>query len=196
VVPLPRHFYARPAVQVARDLLGAVLTHETPAGRLSGRIVETEAYGGEDDPASHAYRGRTRRNSVMFGPSGYAYVYRSYGIHACLNAVAGPDGVAGAVLIRAVEPLEGINIMEQNRGGRRGFEVCNGPGKLCQALDIGLDLNGEDLTAGPLHIDSGVAPGAIESSGRIGLSQAQELRFRFYVARSPYVSRGRPQVTQ
>lgn len=181
---------------MARDLLGTVLIHETPAGNLSGRIVETEAYGGAEDPGSHAFRGRTLRNSIMFGPPGHAYVYRSYGIHACLNAVTGRDGVPGAVLIRALEPLLGLDAMQRNRGGRTGAEVCNGPGKLCQALAIGLELNGEDLTNGRLRIEPGPLPASIGSSGRIGLSQGQEFPHRFFVTGSSFVSRGRPYVTQ
>jgi DNA-3-methyladenine glycosylase len=191
VNPLPRSFYARPALIVAPGLLGAVLVHSTPQGVLSGRIVETEAYGGGEDPGSHAFRGRTRRNSVMFGPPGHAYVYRSYGIHACLNAVTDEDGIPGAVLIRALEPLTGVTVMEHYRGGRRGTDLCNGPGKLCQALAIGLDLNGADLTKGALWIEPGVRPGAVETSARIGLSRGNDLQHRFLIPGSLCVSRGR-----
>lgn len=194
---LPLDFYARPALEVAPDLIGTVLIHDTTSGALSGMIVETEAYGGEDDPASHAFRGRTPRNGVMFGPAGHAYVYRSYGIHACLNVVTDCDGVPGAVLIRALEPLHGIEAMQRNRGGRTGVQLCNGPGKLCQALGIGLELNGADLMTGPLWIEAGSAgTHGIETSGRIGVSQGESLPHRFYLAGSPYVSPGRPYVTQ
>jgi DNA-3-methyladenine glycosylase len=194
---LPLDFYARPALEVAPDLVGRVLIHNTTSAALSGMIVETEAYSGKEDPASHAFRGRTPRNSVMFGPAGHAYVYRSYGIHACLNVVTDCDGVPGAVLIRALEPLHGIDVMERNRGGRAGVQLCNGPGKLCQALGIGLELNGADLLTGPLCIKAGSAgTHYIETSGRIGISRGESLPHRFYVAGSPYVSRGRPYVTQ
>lgn len=173
-----------------------VLVHETPASRLSGRIVETESYGGEEDPGSHAFRGRTRRNAVMFGPPGHAYVYRSYGIHACLNAVTDDTDTAGAVLIRALEPLDGIAVMEGNRGGRGLSELCNGPGKLCAALSIGLELNGTDLTASPLWIERGEPAGNVMRTGRIGLSHGADLQLRFAVADSSHISRKRPQVTQ
>jgi DNA-3-methyladenine glycosylase len=172
------------------------LIHNTAAGSLSGTIVETEAYTGAEDPGSHAFRGPTPRNSVMFGPPGHAYVYRSYGIHACLNVVTDPEGVPGAVLIRALEPLRGIEIMTRNRGGKAGVELCNGPGKLCQALGIGLNLNGADLSNGPLCLEAGTVPERIERSSRIGLTQGADLPYRFYVAGSRYVSRGRPYVTQ
>lgn len=194
--PLPRAFYARGAADVARDLLGATLVHETRSGRLSGRIVETEAYGGADDPGSHAFRGRTDRNSVMFGPPGHAYVYRSYGIHACLNAVTDAAEVAGAVLIRALEPITGISLMQRNRGGRLPGELCNGPGKLCQALEISLELNGADLTGGPLRVESGTPPETVAVTGRVGLSRGGDMPLRFLVGDSPYVSRGRAQLTQ
>jgi DNA-3-methyladenine glycosylase len=173
-----------------------ILVHQIPAGRLSGRIVETESYGGAKDPGSHAFRGRTRRNAVMFGPPGHAYVYRSYGIHACLNAVTDDIDVAGAVLIRALEPLDGITIMEGNRGGRGRSDLCNGPGKLCAALSIGLELNGSDLTAPPLWIERGEPVRNVTRTGRIGLSQGADLQLRFADADSPYVSRKRAQVTQ
>jgi DNA-3-methyladenine glycosylase len=194
--PLPRIFYARAAADVARDLLGSVLVHATPMGALSGRIVETEAYGGDEDPGSHAFRGRTARNSVMFGPPGHAYVYRSYGIHACLNAVTGTEGRPGAVLIRALEPVSGIEVMEANRGARPVRDLCNGPGKLCQALAIGLDLNGLDLTDSELWIERGGNPASILTTGRVGLSRGQDLQLRFVVSDSPFLSRRAPQLTQ
>lgn len=190
--PLSRGFYARPALEVARDLLGAVLVHDTPSGRLSGRIVETEAYGGSEDPGSHAFRGRTARNSVMFGPPGHAYVYRSYGIHACLNAVTDAEGTAGAVLIRALEPLNGIEEMERNRGGRPLADLCNGPGKLCQALNIGLDLNGIDLTGSELWIEPAIRPPVVVTTTRIGLSRGEDLQLRYVIPGSPYLSRVMP----
>lgn len=193
---LPRDFYARPAAQVARDLLGALLVHVTPAVRLAGRIVETEAYGGGEDPGSHAFRGRTARNSVMFGPPGHAYVYRSYGVHACLNAVTESEGRPGAVLIRALAPMDGIEVMERNRGRHSPEALCNGPGKLCQAMAIGLDLNGLDLVGSELWIEAGSSRVPVGTTSRIGLSRGQELQLRFVILDSPYLSRRTAQLTQ
>lgn len=192
--PFPIEFYARPTAEVARDLLGAVLVHRTRSGLISGQIVETEAYCGSEDPGSHAFRGSTPRNEVMFGAPGRAYVYRSYGIHACLNAVTESEGNPGAVLIRALQPLSGLHLMERNRG--RCDDLCNGPGKLCQALGIGLELNGADLTGTELYIELGEAPAAVGVSGRIGLSRGADLQLRFFLPGSPFVSRGKPHVTQ
>src|SRR3989442_6183331 len=149
---LRRAFYAHDRVTRARDLLGRILFFDSPKGLLSGRIVETEAYTGAADPASHAYRGATPRNMVMFGPAGYAYVYFTYGMHHCLNVVAGRRGTAGAVLLRSLEPLGGLAVM-QDHGVRGGDErLCSGPGKICKALGLTLPHNGVDLTRGPLGI--------------------------------------------
>src|SRR5437660_6382099 len=137
-------FYERPVLKVARDLVGCVVTHDG----CSGVIVETEAYH-DSEPACHAYVGLTERTRVLFGPPGRAYVYRSYGIHACLNAVCEPPGVGAAVLIRALEPVEGVDAMRARRGLERIEDLCSGPGKLTQALGIGLQLNDTSLTAGP-----------------------------------------------
>jgi DNA-3-methyladenine glycosylase len=158
---LPRDFYARPTLEVARDLIGTVFVHESPAGLASGVIVETEAYIGESDPACHAAPGRTRRNALLYGPPGIAYVYLNYGIHYLANAVTEPDGWPAAVLIRALEPLDGEPLMRRRRAretGRqaRGFaraELCRGPGNLARALGISLRQNGCDLTDGRLRIE-------------------------------------------
>lgn len=182
-------FYARPVLDVARDLLGCVLTH---AG-CGGVIVETEAYH-ESEAACHAHVGLTARTHVLFGPPGRAYVYRSYGIHALLNAVTGDDGVGAAVLIRALEPLEGVETMRERRGGVADRHLCSGPGKLTQALGVGLGLNGTSLVSGPLEIhpfDSGTAP-QIVTGPRVGITKAAELPWRFCDASSALVSRPWP----
>jgi DNA-3-methyladenine glycosylase len=184
---MKRGFYSRPVLDVARDLIGCVVSHEGSAGV----IVETEAYH-RSEPACHAYVGLTDRTWVLFGPPGRAYVYRSYGIHACLNAVCEPEGVAAAVLIRALEPVDGVELMRERRGVTRLEELCSGPGKLTQALGIGLELNGSDLTAGPIVITA--RPRAwrdvqIVASRRIGITKAAELPWRFTARGSRFLSR-------
>lgn len=187
---LPVSFYlAGDTPTIARALLGKILIHETDQGRVGGRIVETEAYLAKHDPASHAARGQTRRNTSMFGQPGTSYVYISYGIHHCLNVVCQSQGIGEAVLIRALEPLEGLALMRNNRGGVVDKQLTNGPGKLCQALDIDLRLDGHDLAAHPLYLLTGDPPAAIGTSSRIGLSVGRELPLRFYVADNSYVSR-------
>lgn len=186
---LARAFYERPTFEVARDLLGQVVVSASPPGRTAGRIVETEAYLGGDDPASHAARLSTGRVEVMWGDVGIAYVYRSYGIHAMLNVVAKPMGATGAVLIRALEPLEGVEIMRSRRGFIDERRLCSGPGKLCQALGIGLDMHGTDLvTSDALWISPGEPARDVSTSGRIGISRATEHPWRFWVTGNPYVS--------
>jgi DNA-3-methyladenine glycosylase len=174
-------------LEVARDLIGCVVSH----GGCAGVIVETEAYH-ESEPACHAFVGLTARTSTLFGPSGRAYVYRSYGIHAMLNAVTGPAGVGAAVLIRALEPLEGVPLMAERRGLSSVRELCSGPGKLTQALGIGLDLNGSDLAAGPIAFSGRPAAwrdAAIVSGPRIGITKAVALPWRFCAAGSVFLSR-------
>ena len=186
---LPQSFYARPALEVAPDLLGKILCRRKRGAITSGRIVEVEAYLGEADPASHAYRGLTNRNRAMFGPPGRAYVYFTYGSHHCMNVVTGPEGVAMAVLIRALEPLDGISIMKRRRGRDRIVDLTSGPGKLTEALSIGADDYGRDLTREPLWIcEDGVRP-EVARTPRIGISRAENLRFRFAVPGSPCLSR-------
>ncbi|MGI8556819.1 MAG: DNA-3-methyladenine glycosylase [Solirubrobacteraceae bacterium] len=183
-----RGFYARPVLEVARGLLGCLVSH----GACAGRIVETEAYH-ECEPACHAWAGRTRRSAPLFGLPGRAYVYRSYGIHALLNAVVEPEGVGAAVLIRALEPVEGLELMRERRGRTALLELCSGPGKLSQALGIELAHNGGDLLDGPVRIHQpAAAAGPVAVSERIGISKAVELPWRFSVAGSPFVSRPRP----
>lgn len=190
---LRRSFYERAAVDVAPDLLGKVLVRQLAGRRLSGRIVEVEAYMGRLDPASHAYRGPTSRNRVMFGPAGRLYVYVSYGMHHCLNVVTDAPGVAGAVLVRALEPLEGVEIMEENRGRRPRVDLCSGPGKLCAALGITRDQYGADLEGPEVWLeDDGSMPPETATSGRVGIREGWELPWRYYVPDSPYLSRGKP----
>jgi DNA-3-methyladenine glycosylase len=193
---LERAFYERPTVDVARDLLGQVLVSETPQGRTAGRIVETEAYLGADDPASHAARLRTGRVEVMWGEPGIAYVYRSYGIHAMLNVVTEPLGTTGAVLIRALEPMIGVDLMRVRRCLDDERLLCSGPGKLCQALAIGLDLHGTDLvTSNRLWISPGDSPRDVSTSGRIGISHGQAYRWRYWTTGNPHVSAHRRAVS-
>lgn len=174
VPPLPRDFYARDPVAVARELLGCRLVREIDGHRESGRITETEAYVGAEDSASHAYRGMTPRNRVMFGPPGHAYVYFIYGMHNMLNVVTGPPDEPWAVLIRSMRPEDGIESMRTRRLGRR--PLSDGPGKLCQALAIDRELNGWDLTkAKSLWIEAAGTPPAtaqIQAGPRVGIDYA------------------------
>jgi DNA-3-methyladenine glycosylase len=175
---------------LARDLLGRVLFYKTPEGLLAGRIVETEAYTGASDPASHAFRGPTARNAVMFGAAGHAYVYFSYGMHHCLNVTAEVRGTAGAVLLRALEPLAGAEMMRAR--GDRGSEarLLSGPGKIGRAFGLTLEDNGRDFTRGPLGIAAGspLPDSGVAVSPRIGISRAVDLPYRFAVIDSPSVS--------
>ncbi len=183
-------FYDRSVHEVARDLIGCIVRHGTTAGR----IVEVESYH-QSEPACHAYAGLTPRTRVLFGPPGHAYVYRSYGIHALLNCVAEGDGIGAAVLVRALEPLEGVSEMERRRGPRPARDLCSGPGKLTQALGVGLDLNGVSLPAGPILVEPrplGDRPPLIEIDERVGITKAVELPWRFCDATSDCVSRPWP----
>ena len=188
--PLPRSFYARPARIVARDLLGRVLVSESPEGRTSGTIVETEAYTGPEDPACHAAVriGRTRRNDPLYGAPGTAYIHLNYGVHWCLNAVTDREGHPAAVLIRALEPLEGIGIMRVRRGRD---EFTNGPARLTQALGIGPQHQRHFLDDPPLWIGDGdpVAEEQVIKAPRVGISRAVSWELRYYVKDNAWVSR-------
>jgi DNA-3-methyladenine glycosylase len=187
--PLGRVFYLRPAVQVARELLGKILAFEG----ASGRIVETEAYLGEDDGAAHSGRGITPRTRVIFGPPGHAYVYFIYGMYDCLNIVCEPEGIAGCVLIRALEPLTGLDQMRARRPvARRDEDLANGPGKLTRALGIRIAHNGVDLTRGPITIHAPERGKRVEiaTSPRIGITKSADLPLRFFIRGNPFVSRG------
>jgi DNA-3-methyladenine glycosylase len=183
--PLPADFYDRDTAAVARDLLGAVLVHESAEGKAGGRIVETEAYLGPHDPASHSAAGRTARTWHMFGPPGTAYVYFIYGMHWCLNAVTREDGYGAAVLIRAIEPIEGLPLMRARRPkARRDRELANGPGKVCAALGVTRAHDGLLLTGqSSLTIARGtpIADHDVEIGPRIGISKAVDWPLRFRV---------------
>ena len=178
-------FFARDPNEVARELIGCVLLHEG----VGGRIVETEAYAGHE-PACHAHVGLTARTAVIFGPPGRAYVYLSYGIHRLFNVVTLPEGEAAAVLVRALEPLAGIELMRGRRPGRSDRELCSGPGRLAAALEIGAEHNGIDLVAGPIALHRPAEPPTeIVAGPRIGITKAVELPWRYCEAASPWLSR-------
>ncbi len=179
-------FYDRPVLEVARDLLGCIVEHEG----TSGVIVETEAYH-HSEPACHAYVGLTARTSTLYGPPGRTYVYRSYGIHALLNAVCEPEGEGAAVLIRALEPLDGIELMRERRGLQPVEQLCSGPGKLTQALGIDLSLNGSSLLDGPIRLHREEPLEAVVGT-RVGITKAAALPWRFCAAGSRHVSRPWP----
>ena len=193
---LPRRLYLQPTLRVARALLGKTLVHDGPEGRTAGRIVEVEAYRGPADRAAHSSGGRrTPRNEVMYGPPGYAYVYFIYGMYFCMNVVCQPAGVPEAVLLRALEPLEGVELMRRQRELAEGPEwrLCRGPGALCRALGIGRAENGADLVRGPLRIvDAPPVPAArVARTARIGVAYAgadAARPWRFLVRGSPAVS--------
>jgi DNA-3-methyladenine glycosylase len=195
---LPRDFYARPTLDVAQELIGRVLVHQTPAGMASGVIVETEAYIGESDPACHAAPGPTKRNAPLYGPPGVAYVYLNYGIHYLVNAVTEPDGWPAAVLIRALEPLEGERLMRRRRARGTGKpaaalpadSLCRGPGNLTRALGISLAQNQRDLVGSALRIeDAGLPVRPVGISTRIGINVGVEKPWRFFARDSSAVSR-------
>jgi DNA-3-methyladenine glycosylase len=189
-VRLDRDFYARSVHDVARDLVGCVIRH----GETAGRIVETESYHMEE-PASHAFAGLTERTKTLFGPPGDAYVYFSYGIHSLVNAVAEEEGVGAAALIRALEPTDGIELMRERRRVARDEDLTNGPGKLTQALEIGLSLNGTSLTDGPIEVlarEPGAREPRIVIGERVGITKAADLPWRFCDADSRHVSRPWP----
>lgn len=183
---LSRAFYARDTVTVARELLGKVLQH----GGTAGRIVETEAYLGNDDLAAHSARGLTERTKVIFGPPGHAYVYLIYGMYECLNIVADREGVPGCVLIRAVEPVEGIEEMRLRRlAARKDRDLASGPGKLTVALGITRAHNGCDVTRGPITVHEGQGEFEIVTTARIGITKCADWPLRFVIAGNGFVSR-------
>jgi DNA-3-methyladenine glycosylase len=197
---LARQFYYRPTLEVTRELIGKVLVHDAPAGRAAGVIVEAEAYIGESDPACHAAPGPTARNAPLYGVPGVAYVYLNYGIHYLVNAVTEPEGSPAAVLIRALEPLEGEALMRRRRARgttRRvasfaAAEICRGPGNLTRALGINLRLNRLDLTTSALRIeDRGLPPREVAWSRRIGINVGVDSPWRCYAINCPAVSGGR-----
>jgi DNA-3-methyladenine glycosylase len=192
---LPRSFYARPADVVARELLGAVVETQTAEGLVSVRLTEVEAYAGEGDAASHAWRGPTPRTEVMFGPPGHVYVYFTYGMHWCANLVCGVDGVAAAVLLRAGEVVVGVDLARERRGPAPAERaLASGPANLARALGLDGAWNGDDVTrpSGRLRVRAGEAQVDIVSGPRVGITRAVEVPWRFSIAGDRHVSRPRP----
>ena len=191
---LPVSFYARPTLDVLEDLIGKVLVQASGEDVTSGIIVEAEAYCGEDDPASFAHRGRTKKSERLYGPPARAFVYITYGIHHMLNVVTEREGFPAAVLIRALEPLEGISLMKARRQTDKIENLCSGPAKLCQALSIDLALNGQSLSSpkSPLFIKEGLRKGKkereLQRRPRIGIRQGRERLWRVYLQGSPFIS--------
>jgi len=187
---LRREFYNRPTLKVAKDLLGKYLVVDKNGTKLSGKIVETEAYRGHYDPASHAYGGMTPRNRIMFGEPGRAYVYFTYGMYYCLNIITERKGFPAAVLIRALEPIEGIEIMRRRRKKEKLEDLTSGPGKLCQAMGVDKLLNGADLIGKTIYAeDRSEAAEKIISTIRIGIDEGKEKKWRFYLKGNRFISR-------
>lgn len=200
---LPREFLVRPAPEVAPGLLGCVLEHATDDGLVAVVLTEVEAYSGEADPASHAYRGKTARNAVMFGPPGHAYVYFTYGMHFCMNVVCGPEGTAAAVLLRAGRLIAGADLAASRRGAARARDLARGPARLCQALAIDRTQDGSDLCdpQSPLRLRrpgsgspdaDGESLGPVSVGPRVGIRVAADIPWRFWLADDPSVSVYRP----
>jgi DNA-3-methyladenine glycosylase len=179
----------RPVLEVAPRLLGAVLRN----GEVACRLTEVEAYDGMNDPGSHAFRGSTPRNEIMFGPAGHLYVYFTYGMHWCANVVCGPEGIPSAVLVRAGEIVDGLETARSRRPSARvDRDLARGPARLCQALAIGRDQNGHDLTTAPLTLEPGKSPPRVRTGPRVGLRQAADRPWRFFLPDEPTVSAYRP----
>ncbi len=186
---LPVRFFRRPADVVARELIGCVVVSRIDGAVTAARIVETEAYLGVDDPASHAYNGRRNaQNAAIYGAPGTWYVYRSYGIHWCANLVCLEEGVAAAVLLRALEPLEGLDVMRARRGGVPDRLLASGPGRLTMALGMTRDVDGVPMRASAVTVHPGIAPTAITTTARVGITRAVEWPLRFVETGSPWAS--------
>ena len=179
-----RTFLAGPVLEVAPLLLGAHLTH---AG-VTVRLTEVEAYAGQDDPGSHAYRGRTPRTEVMFGPAGHLYAYFTYGMHTCANVVTGPDGAARAVLLRAGAVVDGLELARSRRPGSSDRDLARGPARLCKAMEITLAENGADLVYGPVRLEPGERESLVSTGPRVGLRGAPDRPWRFWITGEPTVS--------
>jgi DNA-3-methyladenine glycosylase len=195
LAPLPAAFYRRPVLEVTRDLLGRLLVHRAREGTCAVRLVETEAYDGAGlDPASHAHRGPTPRNAVMFGPPGHLYLYFTYGMHWCANVVCAPEGTAQAVLLRAGEPVLGAELLAARRPGSRPRDLARGPARLCQALGLAGWANGASLSTGSVQLTAGwpVPDDRVTWTGRVGVTAAADRPWRALVADDPHVSTGRP----
>lgn len=185
---LPKSFYQQDAVSLAQALIGCELVHVTEDGVTAGIIVETEAYC-QDDEASHSFRGMTKRNEVMYGPAGRAYIYFTYGMHYCMNVVAGPEGRAEAVLIRALEPTQGIELMQERRGTEDLHNVCSGPAKLVQAMGLVREQNGVSLITNELYIKPAAKKYEIATTPRIGIRQAVDKPWRWIAVGSPFITK-------
>ena len=189
---IPRSFYQRDTLEVARALLGQILVHETPQGVTAGIIVETEAYLGKIDDASHSYKASRKRVQVQYEGKGLAYIYMIYGIHYCMNLTSGKDEAPEAILIRALEPVRGIELMRERRRRRELTQLCSGPGKLARAMDINMSQYGQDLTSpGGLYLEYGDVPEKIYASKRIGVEYAKmcaDEPWRFTIAGSKFLS--------
>lgn len=188
--PVKRAFFNKSTLETARDLLGCYLVSKSKDGEIIGKIAETEAYL-KDDPAAHSFAGKTKRNEVMFGPSGRAYVYFTYGMHYCFNVVTEKEGKGEAVLIRALEPIEGLELMKKRRKTADKRNLCSGPAKLTQALGITKEHNGIDLMGGELQLCLGekINRENIIQTTRIGISKGENLPYRFFIKDNPFVSR-------
>ncbi len=187
---LPRDFYERPTREVARDLIGKIFVRRLNDIWLSGRIVEVEAYIGEDDPACHARFGPTDRNRIMYGRGGVTYVYFIYGMYSMLNFVTEPEGRAAAVLIRGIEPIEGLETMMRLRGCDKSANLTNGPGKICQAFSLDTSQSGIDLTGSEMFVTEGDRGRfSIATSPRIGIKDGTDRKWRFYIKENPFVSK-------
>ncbi|PKK84921.1 MAG: 3-methyladenine DNA glycosylase [candidate division Zixibacteria bacterium HGW-Zixibacteria-1] len=191
-VKLDRAFYLRPTLEVARDLIGKYLVSAIDGRILAARLVEVEAYIGENDPACHAAVGRTARNEIMYGQGGFSYIYFIYGMYHCLNVVTEKEGFPAAVLIRGAEPIDGVEVMTSRFAGGNSNRLTDGPGKLCKAFGLTRDHNGKDFLGSELYIeDRGYIPKKIDRSGRIGIKKAADKKWRFFESGSPYVSAGK-----
>ncbi|NOY87938.1 MAG: DNA-3-methyladenine glycosylase [FCB group bacterium] len=187
---LPRSFYNRPTLDVAEDILGKYIVYHSPLGKLSARIVEVEAYIGQEDSACHAARGKTKRNAVMFGKPGVVYIYFVYGMYHCLNFVTEEEGKPAAVLLRAAEPSEGMEIMRQLSPGKKDMELLSGPGKFCRSFGLTREQNGLDLTGSVIYLEErSFKVKNIKRTSRIGINTAKKNPWRFYDSDSKVVSK-------
>jgi len=194
---LPREFYIRNLLTVAKELLGKIFVKIENGKYYSGKIVEVEAYDGAIDEAAHSYRGKTKRNSIMFEQGGFLYVYFTYGAHFCCNVVTGKEGNGTAVLIRAIEPVDGVDLMIKNRfrrdliNDKEKYKLTSGPGKVCEAFEISRQHYGQDLTGNMIYIldQPKIMPGNIIATTRVGISRSVDLLWRFYIKDNPYISR-------
>lgn len=191
-----RDVLARPVLEVAPRLLGATLRHARDGQSVALRLTEVEAYAGSDDAGSHAYRGPTPRTTVMFGPPGFLYCYFTYGMHVCCNVVTGPDGAASAVLLRAGEVVEGLDVARSRRPGASDRDLARGPARLCRALAIGLDDNGNDLVTGPITLELGPEVAEVATGPRVGLRGDPDLPWRYWLPGERTVSAYRPAVVR